>query len=184
MSDDDELLKRLHALRKPIQDNTETSIESRFQTIAGRAPAVQQPRSPWLPSERVMSDDEQIEEIMAMAKTMNELDDVSSQRNAERDDRIQARMRELLDDVAKLPRQNIPAELEHSTVPDEEKIIKKESFQQTVPAQVKKVPAVRGMCTICLEKAEIKCRQCDGDLYCKDCFKECHQESPMREHVV
>ena len=38
-------------------------------------------------------------------------------------------------------------------------------------------------CIICNEDATLRCKQCDGDLYCKRCFKECHRDADIRDHV-
>lgn len=38
-------------------------------------------------------------------------------------------------------------------------------------------------CTICNEDATIRCISCDGDLFCKSCFKECHaDDEDYRNH--
>ena len=40
-------------------------------------------------------------------------------------------------------------------------------------------------CTICNEDAALRCQSCDGDLFCKDCFKECHQDDEeWRGHIT
>ncbi|XP_055903291.1 abscission/NoCut checkpoint regulator [Eupeodes corollae] len=31
-------------------------------------------------------------------------------------------------------------------------------------------------CTICNEDAVLRCQSCDGDLFCRNCFNECHQD--------
>lgn len=31
-------------------------------------------------------------------------------------------------------------------------------------------------CTICNENAKIRCMDCDGELYCKACFREIHHD--------
>ncbi|XP_065353856.1 abscission/NoCut checkpoint regulator [Cloeon dipterum] len=37
-------------------------------------------------------------------------------------------------------------------------------------------------CTICNEDATLRCPGCAGDLFCKECFKKCHDVCDMREH--
>ena len=37
-------------------------------------------------------------------------------------------------------------------------------------------------CIICNEDASLRCTQCDGDLYCSRCFKECHLDEDIRDH--
>jgi len=37
-------------------------------------------------------------------------------------------------------------------------------------------------CVICNADAVLRCHGCDGDLYCQDCFKECHEGEDLREH--
>ena len=38
-------------------------------------------------------------------------------------------------------------------------------------------------CIICNEDANLRCRECDGDLYCTRCFKECHKDYDIRDHT-
>lgn len=35
-------------------------------------------------------------------------------------------------------------------------------------------------CGICNEDAELRCRDCDGDLFCQRCFVECHNEFDVK----
>ena len=37
-------------------------------------------------------------------------------------------------------------------------------------------------CIICNEDAVLRCQQCDGDLFCKRCFRECHLDADIRNH--
>jgi hypothetical protein len=37
-------------------------------------------------------------------------------------------------------------------------------------------------CIICNEDATLRCLECDGDLYCRSCFKECHKDADIRGH--
>jgi len=37
-------------------------------------------------------------------------------------------------------------------------------------------------CCICNEDAIIKCKDCDGDLYCQPCFNEGHSDYGMKRH--
>lgn len=37
-------------------------------------------------------------------------------------------------------------------------------------------------CTICNEDAKIRCVDCDGELYCKACFREIHDDEDYRRH--
>jgi len=39
-------------------------------------------------------------------------------------------------------------------------------------------------CIICNDDATLRCRGCDGDLYCKQCFNEGHDEEDLKEHVA
>ena len=34
-------------------------------------------------------------------------------------------------------------------------------------------------CSICNEDAGLRCRDCEGDLFCGRCFRECHGEFEM-----
>ena len=38
-------------------------------------------------------------------------------------------------------------------------------------------------CIICNEDANLRCRECDGDLYCTRCLKECHKDYDIRDHT-
>lgn len=37
-------------------------------------------------------------------------------------------------------------------------------------------------CTICNEDALIRCKGCDGELFCKTCFKEVHDDEEYKNH--
>lgn len=37
-------------------------------------------------------------------------------------------------------------------------------------------------CGICNEDAVLRCKGCDGDLFCSRCFKECHDEYDIKDH--
>ena len=39
-------------------------------------------------------------------------------------------------------------------------------------------------CVICNEDAKMRCRDCEGDLYCHRCFREFHTDSDERNHRV
>lgn len=39
-------------------------------------------------------------------------------------------------------------------------------------------------CCICNEDALVRCHGCDGDLYCKSCFREGHRDPDMKYHNV
>ena len=39
-----------------------------------------------------------------------------------------------------------------------------------------------GMCEVCTNSATVKCKGCDGDIYCKSCFTQCHQSAEYRKH--
>ena len=37
-------------------------------------------------------------------------------------------------------------------------------------------------CIICNEDAVLICRECDGEIFCRRCFKECHMDADIRCH--
>ena len=38
-------------------------------------------------------------------------------------------------------------------------------------------------CIICNEDATLRCISCEGDLFCKRCFRECHTDYDTKDHV-
>lgn len=63
----------------------------------------------------------------------------------------------------------------------ESNIVSNDQFQQD---DGKKVPAEDELpwCNICNEDAAVRCQQCDGELYCNRCFKECHDSFEIKDH--
>ena len=39
-------------------------------------------------------------------------------------------------------------------------------------------------CIICNEDATLRCISCEGDLFCKRCFRECHTDYDTKDHVT
>ncbi|KAG1671438.1 Abscission/NoCut checkpoint regulator [Nymphon striatum] len=39
-------------------------------------------------------------------------------------------------------------------------------------------------CSICNNDANLRCHDCDNDLYCRSCFKHCHQEFDLKTHTA
>lgn len=37
-------------------------------------------------------------------------------------------------------------------------------------------------CVICTEDAKIRCFDCDSDIYCLRCFRECHDSLEIKDH--
>ena len=51
-------------------------------------------------------------------------------------------------------------------------------FSSLEPPEPNELP----WCVICNADAVFRCRGCDGDLYCRECFVECHRGEDMMEH--
>lgn len=51
-------------------------------------------------------------------------------------------------------------------------------FSSLEPAEPKELP----WCVICNADAMVRCKGCDGDLYCTECFREGHRGEDLREH--
>ena len=39
-------------------------------------------------------------------------------------------------------------------------------------------------CELCNEDAQLRCIECDGDLYCRRCWKETHQDPELKQHRI
>ena len=39
-------------------------------------------------------------------------------------------------------------------------------------------------CELCNEDAQLRCIDCDRDLYCRRCWKETHKDSEMKRHRI
>lgn len=37
-------------------------------------------------------------------------------------------------------------------------------------------------CELCNEDAQLRCTECDGDLYCRRCWKETHNDAELKQH--
>lgn len=39
-------------------------------------------------------------------------------------------------------------------------------------------------CELCNEDAQLRCLDCDRDLYCRRCWKETHQDADLKRHRI
>ena len=39
-------------------------------------------------------------------------------------------------------------------------------------------------CELCNEDAQLRCVDCEGDLYCRRCWKETHKEPDLKQHRI
>lgn len=39
-------------------------------------------------------------------------------------------------------------------------------------------------CELCNEDAQLRCVDCDGDLYCRRCWRETHKEPDLKQHRI
>ena len=39
-------------------------------------------------------------------------------------------------------------------------------------------------CELCNDDAQLRCMECDGDLYCRRCWKETHREPDLKRHRI
>ena len=39
-------------------------------------------------------------------------------------------------------------------------------------------------CELCNEDAQLRCISCDGDLFCRRCWKETHKDTELKQHRI
>lgn len=73
--------------------------------------------------------------------------------------------------------------LEEATLPEVDQLTEEEQeFVRKADGKTSKDLEELPWCTICNEDAVVRCLGCDGDLFCRTCFKECHDDEEYREH--
>lgn len=70
--------------------------------------------------------------------------------------------------------------MDEATLPDSDLTPEEKEFVNSVKpnAETEELP----WCTVCNEDATIRCVGCDGDLFCRQCFKEIHDDEEYRQH--
>lgn len=71
--------------------------------------------------------------------------------------------------------------LEEAKLPDFTLTNEEKEFIEGLPKTNKDTQELP-WCTICNEDAIIRCLGCDGELFCRTCFRECHDDEDFREH--
>ncbi|BFG01155.1 abscission/NoCut checkpoint regulator [Drosophila madeirensis] len=201
---DSAMAKRLQNLRDV--DATDDEIRARLSNISGIPHHKNYDKKDILLSTDQRSDQDKIKDLLHQFMDETELDQkVDNQRNDAISD-IERRLRALRDNPigdeaggaggAELSTLNTPSDNE-----DDEKtlknIIKKYVAESSLPTENSgRGDGVEGdmaknsnteelpWCHICNEDAVFRCRGCDGDLFCSQCYREYHDDDEeYRAHV-
>merc|ERR1712071_642011 len=132
--------------------------------------------------------EDEVEMLLKKASAAAEMEARMEIENLKKDKEIRRRMNDL-----KIGRPEVPANQSISDGPDEEqqasKIIEKAMAESQLELDDDfstdlKMEDELPWCELCNEDAQLRCIECDGDLYCRRCWKETHQDPELKQHRI
>jgi len=132
--------------------------------------------------------EDEVEMLLKKASAAAEMEARMEIENLKKDKEIQRRMNDL-----KIGRPEVPANQSISDDSDEEqqasKIIEKAMAENQLELDDDfstdlKMEDELPWCELCNEDAQLRCIECDGDLYCRRCWKETHQDPELKQHRI
>jgi len=135
-----------------------------------------------------MQGEDEVEMLLKKASAAAEMEARMEIENLKKDKEIRRRMNDL-----KIGRPEVPANQSISDDSDEEqqasKIIEKAMAENQLELDDDfstdlKMEDELPWCELCNEDAQLRCIECDGDLYCRRCWKETHQDPELKQHRI
>jgi len=132
--------------------------------------------------------EDEVEMLLKKASAAAEMEARMEIENLKKDKEIRRRMNDL-----KIGRPEVPANQSISDDSDEEqqasKIIEKAMAENQLELDDDfstdlKMEDELPWCELCNEDAQLRCIECDGDLYCRRCWKETHQDPELKQHRI
>ncbi|KAI1309059.1 Abscission/NoCut checkpoint regulator [Halotydeus destructor] len=179
----DGLAKRLAKLRTPANIVEQRELEERLARLKGLDPAnFSAPPIMVYQRPRIVTSDDLMKQLTAEAHldTDRGMDGIKTRDETE--DEVIERL---------LAEANLPdlsdVDVNHS---------KAETLAQSAKKRLKNITSANAKlsqtddsdelpwCAICNEDAKLRCIDCDGDLYCHECFREFHCDSDTRTHAT
>ncbi|XP_017030816.2 abscission/NoCut checkpoint regulator [Drosophila kikkawai] len=197
---DSEISKRIQNLKRV--DATDDEIRARLANLSGMPHQRQYDKKDLLLSTDQRNDQEKIRDLLEQFMGESELDQRVGEQRDEAISDIERRLRALRDapiDAVGGGNTNISTPSDNEEDENDETIL-----QNTVKKYLEeaKLPSVAEAelnsqlpsnseggeelpwCNICNEDAIFRCQGCDGELFCGQCFRECHDDDEeYRSHV-
>ncbi|XP_017110913.1 abscission/NoCut checkpoint regulator [Drosophila elegans] len=198
---DSALTKRMQDYKRV--DATDDEIRTRLANLTGMPHKVNYDRKDLLLSTDQRNDQEKMRDLLAQFVEETQLDQNIDKQRDESISEIERRLLALrdtpVDSVAGPSRSHMSSNLSDKEEDDEtilRNIMKKyvdESNLSAVPQNEASETAIEvpstgteelPWCNICNEDADFRCQGCGGDLFCTQCFKECHDDDEdYRAHI-
>ncbi|XP_055322309.1 abscission/NoCut checkpoint regulator isoform X2 [Sitodiplosis mosellana] len=198
---DDEIKKRLEVVKQPTndldKDFSDRGMAERLANIKG-VPHKEYDHSAMLNAVDKRTDNEKANELVAQFMQEVSLDDAVNDSYEDPIKSIERRLAALKgspteqtsqaagsseqphEDEEMLAKKLVTKYLDEAALPDSELTPEEKEFVNSVkPGEnTEELP----WCTVCNEDATIRCIGCDGDLFCKGCFNEIHDDDEYRAH--